>query len=96
MGILSRKLEKEKVRINEITDSVKFTNDKKVDEKTIENLKTLIKKISKDLEEALELKVNIENYEKDRQRIYERIAPLTDAIIEKADKTEVKKGLSFL
>lgn len=56
----------------------------------------MIKKISKDLEEALELKVNIENYEKDRQRIFDRIAPLTDAIIEKADKAEVKKGLSFL
>lgn len=84
------------MRINEVTDSVKYTNDKKVDEKMVESLKTMIKKISKDLEEALELKVNRENYEKDRQRIYEKIAPLTDAIIEKADKAEVKKGLSFL
>ena len=74
-------MEKEKLRINEITDSVKYTNDKKVDEKMIESLKTMIKKISKDSEEALELKVNRENYDKDRQRIYEKIAPLTDAII---------------
>ena len=75
---------------------MRYTNDKKVDEKMIESLKTMIKKMGKDLEEALELKVNREIYDKDRQRINEKIAPLADAIIEKADKAEVKKGLSFL
>jgi hypothetical protein len=53
IGILSRKLEKEKFRINEISDAVRITNDKRVDEKVIENLKAMIKKMSKDFEEAL-------------------------------------------
>lgn len=32
---------------------MRYTNDKKVDEKMIESLKTMIKKMGKDLEEAL-------------------------------------------
>jgi hypothetical protein len=35
-------------------------------------------------------------YEKDRAKINEKIQPLIDVITEKADKAEVRKGLSFL
>lgn len=48
---------------------MKRYDDKKIDERTIENLKNMIKKLSKDIEEMLDTKVNKEVYEKERQKI---------------------------
>lgn len=96
IGILSRKLEKEKFRVVEISENIKKYDDKKVDEKVIESLRNLIKKISKDMEEALEQRLTREVYEKDRQKVMEKLQFATEMILEKAEKAEVRKGLAFL
>ena len=56
----------------------------------------MIKKLSKDTEEGLETKLSREVYEKDKLKNVEKMHFLNEFIIEKAEKTEVKKGLAFL
>ena len=59
-------------------------------------MKNMIKKLSKDTEEVLETKLGREVYEKDKLKNVEKMHFLNEFIIEKAEKTEVKKGLAFL
>jgi hypothetical protein len=56
----------------------------------------MIKKVAKDLEENLEGRVSKEDYDKDRAKVKERINFLNEAALEKAEKADVKKGLTFL
>ena len=42
----------------------------------IENLKNMIKKLAKDIEESLEKKVNADYYEKDKNKFGEKISHL--------------------
>lgn len=50
MGILTRRHEKEKARVNEVVNSFKKIEERKIDEKVIEGLKNNLKKLSKDVE----------------------------------------------
>lgn len=50
MGILTRRHEKEKARVNEVVNSFRRIEERKVDEKVIEGLKNNLKKLSKDVE----------------------------------------------
>lgn len=87
ISILSRKIEKEKARIHELTQSIKRFEEKKIDERAIDGLKTAIKKLTKEFEEGLELKLNREAYEKERSRVNERIFFLSEMVTEKAEKS---------
>jgi hypothetical protein len=87
ISILSRKIEKEKIRIHELTQSIKRFEEKKIDERVIDGLKTAIKKLSKEFEEGLEIKLNREVYEKEKSRVNERIFFLSEMVTEKAEKS---------
>lgn len=58
VGIVARKFEKERTKIAEVVASFKRLEEKKVDDRPIEQLRTSIKKLAKDLEESLETKAN--------------------------------------
>jgi hypothetical protein len=50
MGIMTRKYEKERTRINEIITNFKKIDEKRNDERVIEGLKNAIKKLNKEFE----------------------------------------------
>jgi hypothetical protein len=50
---VARKFEKERVRMGEVVAGFKKLEERKTDDKGIEQLRTAIKKIGKDLEEGL-------------------------------------------
>lgn len=56
----------------------------------------MIKKLAKDLEENIEVKLSKEDYQQDKNKVEEKVKHIADALAEKADKSEVKKGLTFL
>ena len=76
LGILSRKLEKEKLKVGKISEEIKLFENKRVDEKAIENVKNMVKKIAKELEENLEQKMDKEVYEREKNRAFEKIKVL--------------------
>ena len=56
----------------------------------------MIKKLAKDTEEHLELKLSKDIYDKDKGKIHQKLSFLSEAMVEKAEKNQVKKGLTFL
>ena len=87
IGILSRKLQKEKNRINEVCEVAKTFEDRKIDEKVIENLKSLIKKNAKQNEQNLQNKIGKDVFDKQKHKIQEKINFIGDMIMEKAEKS---------
>jgi uncharacterized protein YlzI (FlbEa/FlbD family) len=53
IGIVTRKLEKERTRIGEVMANFKMLEERKADDRSIEQLRTTIKKLGKELEEGL-------------------------------------------
>ncbi len=75
---------------------MKRFEDKRLDQKTIDNLKVMIKKIAKDHEQVLEQKLMKDIFEKEKNKIYEKMQLINELINEKADKNEIKKAFIFL
>ena len=57
---MSRKLEKERSQMTEMREGIRRMDDKRIDEKVIENMKNTIKQLGKQLEEGLKAKVEKE------------------------------------
>ena len=93
---MSRKFEKERSQMTEIREGIRRMDDKRIDEKVIENMKNTIKQLGKQLEEGLKAKVEKEIFEKERVRTHERISRTFNIVDDKCDKNDFKKGLAFL
>ena len=52
--------------------------------------------MSRGFDEKIERKISKDEFFKDRTRINEKLSILHENMIEKADKTEVQKAISFL
>lgn len=82
--------------MSEVVAGFKKLEERKADDRAIEQLRTTIKKIGKDLEEGLESKASKEVTQRDRKVMLDKIQALTESLGQKAEKTEVKRGLTFL
>ena len=48
------------------------------------------------MEEGLSLRLTKEVFDKEKAKIYDKINCLNSTVVEKSDKCEVKKGMSFI
>lgn len=71
-------------------------DEKRIDDKVIEHIKTSIKLLAKQFEEEIGAKIDKDLFEKEKKKNSEKISLLFGLIDDKCEKSEVKKGLTFL
>jgi hypothetical protein len=96
VGIVARKFEKERAKVAEVVAGFKRLEERKADDRAIEQLRTTLKKLCKEVEEGLDGKASRETVERERKTVLERVQALAEAVGEKADKADVKRGFTFL
>jgi hypothetical protein len=96
LDIVCRKLEKERSRVSDLGGQVKRLEERRVDEKLIENMVSMFKRQHRTLEDELEKKLSTEGFGKERQRLGERIQVISESLSEKADKEEIKRAFQFV
>jgi|JI10StandDraft_1071094.scaffolds.fasta_scaffold2950874_1 hypothetical protein len=83
---MGRKFEKEKNKIADISTQMKKVDERRFDDKLIDNLVVMMKRQNGCLEEHIERKVGREAWEKDKARVHERLQIIAEGLAEKADK----------
>lgn len=96
IGIIGRKNEKYHQEYFELKNNIRRVEDKKLDEKVIEELRNYMKWSVRDLEEKIETKCSEEAHNKERAKLNEKISIIHENLIEKADKGEIMKAIFFL
>lgn len=82
--------------MGEVAAQVKRLEERRVDEKLIENMVSMFKRQHRALEEELERKLSTEGFGREKQRLGERMQVISESLSEKADKEEIKRAFQFV
>ena len=96
ISILNRKIDKYKTQQLQTNDLLKHLEEKKVNEKVIEQIKNNIKILAKQMDENINSKVNKEVHEHDVKCLREKIKYAISISDDKSEKSELKKLGNFL
>ena len=96
LEIAMRKFEKERGRVVDVSMQLKKMDERRMDDKLIENLVVMIKRQGQEIEEGLDKKLSKDVWDKEHPRFVERVQIVSESLAEKADKHEIKRAFQFV